>query len=147
MSVFFSIFSAASIYLTIPLLRTLFLSEDAQTTAPVIGTGFTDKIQAYIQRFLLEGGKESALVKVCVLILIAFLFRISQVSFRCLYAESRERVLRDVRYELYEKINSLSLRYFTQEKTGNLISRMTNDLNLIQSGISAAFSNLLKDPC
>jgi subfamily B ATP-binding cassette protein MsbA len=55
-------------------------------------------------------------------------------------------VLRDIRYEMYEKVNKLSVRYFTQEKTGNLISRMTNDINAIQSGISAAFSNLIKDP-
>ena len=55
-------------------------------------------------------------------------------------------VLTDLRFELYRKINKFSIRYFTSEKTGNLISRMTNDLNAIQAGISAAFSNLIKEP-
>jgi subfamily B ATP-binding cassette protein MsbA len=81
------------------------------------------------------------------MILIAFLLKNVTGFLQSIYMQYVEKgVLRDVRYEIYEKINSLSLRYFTQEKTGNLISRMTNDINAIQSGISAAFSNLIKDP-
>lgn len=150
MSVFFSIFSAVSVYLTIPLLKTLFLDNNASgsthtETADI--TGLYDKIQRYFDIFIFNNGKEEALFKICILILVAFLLKNVTGFFQSIYMQYVEKgVLRDIRYELYEKINNLSLRFFTHEKTGNLISRMTNDINAVQSGISAAFSNLIKEP-
>jgi ATP-binding cassette, subfamily B, bacterial MsbA len=150
MSVLFSIFSALSIYLTIPLLKTLFLSKDANAVvkeAPTGITSFYENIQRTFENYIISEGKESALLKICILILIAFVLKNVTGFLQSIYIQYVEKgVLRDIRYEIYEKINTLSLRYFTQEKTGNLISRMTNDINAVQSGISAAFSNLIKDP-
>jgi ATP-binding cassette, subfamily B, bacterial MsbA len=149
MSILFSIFSAISVYLTIPLLQTLFDNSTAQKN-PNVGndiSGLYSKVQKLLESFLLSNGKESALFKICILILIAFLLKNITGFLQSIYMQYVEKgVLRDIRFELYEKINSLSLRFFTQEKTGNLISRMTNDINAVQSGISAAFSNLIKEP-
>ncbi|TRZ63929.1 ABC transporter ATP-binding protein [bacterium] len=149
MSVLFSIFSAASVYLTIPLLKTIFLSSAPTVTSTDSGSisGFYESIQKKVEVMIFEGGKENALLIICILILIAFLLKNLTGFLQSIYiTRVEEGVLKDLRNELYSKINSLSIRYFTQEKTGNLISRMTNDLNVIQSGISAAFSNLIKDP-
>ena len=150
MSVLFSIFSAISIYLTIPLLKTLFLAKGTPEPIKESPGGISsiyENLQKIFENYILSQGKESALLKICIMILIAFLLKNVTGFLQSIYMQYVEKgVLRDVRYEIYEKINSLSLRYFTQEKTGNLISRMTNDINAIQSGISAAFSNLIKDP-
>lgn len=150
MSVLFSIFSAASVYLTIPLLKTLFLDNSSNVNSQTTGSdlsGLYNKIQHFFEQFIFSHGKEDALFKICILILIAFFLKNVTGFFQSIYMQYVEKgVLRDIRLELYEKINSLSLRFFTQEKTGNLISRMTNDINAVQSGISAAFSNLIKDP-
>lgn len=149
MSVLFSIFSAISVYLTIPLLQTLF-DNGATPKNPAVGndiSGLYSKVQKFFESFLMSNGKESALFKICILILIAFLLKNITGFLQSIYMQYVEKgVLRDIRFELYEKINQLSLRFFTQEKTGNLISRMTNDINAVQSGISAAFSNLIKEP-
>ncbi len=56
------------------------------------------------------------------------------------------RMVVKIRMQLYERLNQLSLRFFTSEKTGNILSRMTNDITNIQSGISALFYDLLKEP-
>lgn len=150
MSVIFSIFSALSIYLTIPLLKTLFLSNNTPVTVKEAPTGLSaiyENLQKTFEGYILSQGKESALFKICIMILIAFLLKNITGFLQSITMQYVEKgVLRDIRYEIYEKINSLSLRYFTVEKTGNLISRMTNDINAIQSGISAAFSNLIKEP-
>lgn len=150
MSVLYSIFSAISVYLTIPLLKTLFLDSNAptnNTTPNEAVNGLYDKIQRLFEVYIFNSGKENALFKICILILIAFFLKNLTGFFQSIYMQYVEKgVLRDIRYELYEKINALSLRFFTQEKTGNLISRMTNDINAVQSGISAAFSNLIKEP-
>jgi ATP-binding cassette, subfamily B, bacterial MsbA len=150
MSILFSIFSAISVYLTIPLLKTLFLDNNATTnnaTPNETVNGLYDKVQRLFEVYIFNNGKEGALFKVCILIIIAFFLKNVTGFFQSIYMQYVEKgVLRDIRFELYEKINSLSLRFFTQEKTGNLISRMTNDINAVQSGISAAFSNLIKEP-
>jgi len=150
MSIFYSLFSALSIYLTIPLLKTLFLDPNSSVENTAGNEQVFDlyrSIQRTLEMYIFSSGKESALYKICVLILLAFFLKNITGYFQSLYMQYVEKgVLRDIRNVLYEKINSLSLRFFTQEKTGNLISRMTNDINLIQSGISAAFSNLIKEP-
>lgn len=149
MSLLFSVFSALSIYLTIPLLKTLFA--DGQQTQSISATdnisGIYQSIQRTFEEYILSGSKESAILKISLLVLTAFLLKNVTGFFQSIFMQYVEKgVLRDIRYEMYEKVNKLSIRYFTQEKTGNLISRMTNDINAIQSGISAAFSNLIKDP-
>jgi len=149
MSLLFSVFSALSIYLTIPLLKTLFTGnqQNQTSTAPDNITGFYQSLQKVFEDYILSGTKESAILKISLLVLTAFLLKNITGFFQSVFMQYVEKgVLRDIRYEMYEKINKLSIRYFTQEKTGNLISRMTNDINAIQSGISAAFSNLIKDP-
>ena len=69
----------------------------------------------------------------------------------CHYAQSvimnfiGQRVIADLRYRLYEKIQEQSLAFFTQNPTGVLISRITNDVNFMKEAVSEAVTNLFKD--
>lgn len=58
----------------------------------------------------------------------------------------RTGVLRDLRRQLYDKIVSLPLGYFTQERKGDILSRMTNDINEVEASIMSALDVLFKDP-
>lgn len=147
LSIFFSIFSALSIYLTIPLLKTLFFGGESTVSVQTDITGLYSRLQYAFESYIFSGGKLSALYKVCILILASFILKNITGFYQSLNMQYSEKgLMRDLRISLYEKINKLSLRYFTSERTGNLISRMTSDLNTVQSGISAAFFNLTKDP-
>lgn len=53
-----------------------------------------------------------------------------------------QRVMRDVRQQLYEKIQSFSLDYFSKRRTGELMARITNDVNLIESTVSTGLTDL-----
>ncbi len=53
-----------------------------------------------------------------------------------------QRVLRDVRMKLYEKIQSLSLDYFSKKRTGELVARVTNDVGIIENAVSYALTDL-----
>lgn len=55
------------------------------------------------------------------------------------------RVVADMREKLYNHLQTLSLSFFTKTPTGILISRITNDVNLIQGSVSNAITGLLKD--
>lgn len=149
LSIVFSVFSALSVYLTIPLLKSLFFPPSGGI-APPTDSGITSlysHLQYYFEKFIFNGDKMSSLVKVCFMIIISYLIKNVSGFYQSIYMQYAEKgLMRDVRNELYYKINSLSVRYFSTERTGNLLSRMSNDLNMIQSGVSAAFFNLTKDP-
>ena len=150
MSILFSIFSALSIYLTIPLLKALFTGKPGsqlESNPTQVFSGLLNQIQYYLDSFIYSGTMLEALVKICLMIFTAFLLKnitsfLQSITMQ--YIESA--VLRDIRNQMYDKINNLSIRYFSITKTGDLISRMTNDLNSIQQGISAVFYNLLREP-
>lgn len=55
------------------------------------------------------------------------------------------RIVADIRERLYNHLQSLSLSFFTKTPTGFLISRITNDVNLIQASVSNVITGLLKD--
>ncbi len=57
-----------------------------------------------------------------------------------------QKIMRDIRSRLYEKIQFLSLDYFSKKRTGELISRITNDVQTIENGISYAVTDMFRQP-
>ena len=57
-----------------------------------------------------------------------------------------QQAVADMRETLYDHLQTLSLAFFTKTPTGVLISRITNDVNLIQGAVSSAITGLLKQP-
>ncbi|MGE0267738.1 MAG: ABC transporter ATP-binding protein [Candidatus Omnitrophota bacterium] len=53
-----------------------------------------------------------------------------------------QRVMRDIRNKLYSKIQNLSLEYFSNKRTGELISRITHDVNLVENALSYGLTDL-----
>jgi subfamily B ATP-binding cassette protein MsbA len=60
-----------------------------------------------------------------------------------LMSDVGQKVIRDVRNLIYDKLQSLSLDYFTQKRSGELISRITNDVKLIENAVSYAVTDLV----
>ena len=58
----------------------------------------------------------------------------------------RTGVLRDLRAQLYEKVVSLPIGFFTEERKGDVMSRMTNDVNEVEASIMSTLDMLFKDP-
>ncbi|MCL4540673.1 MAG: ABC transporter ATP-binding protein/permease [Bacteroidetes bacterium] len=96
---------------------------------------------------MFSGTKSDALLRICLIIIGAFflknLFGYARAYF---LAYSEQGVMRDIRNQLYSKLQELSLGYFTNERTGTLISRVTNDVNVVNSGITATFDTLIREP-
>ncbi|MFA5803214.1 MAG: ABC transporter transmembrane domain-containing protein [Melioribacteraceae bacterium] len=158
-SILFALLNTVSVYMLIPLLNTLFQEKGAiplqsktitQTVdIPVgnwfskIGTEITDSFKNYV----FSGTEKEILLKICILILLAFflknIFGYLQAYFLA-YVE--QGVIRDLRNQSYIHLHKLPMSYFKNEKTGNLISRITNDVNVVQSSVSAVFLNLIREP-
>ena len=56
------------------------------------------------------------------------------------------KVVSDIREKIYRHLQNLSVDYFSNKKTGQLIARMTNDVTVIQYAISVALTDLIKEP-
>ena len=56
-----------------------------------------------------------------------------------------QRIITDLRGELYSHIQRQALSFFTKNPTGRLMSRITNDVNFIQGAVSEAVTSLMKD--
>jgi subfamily B ATP-binding cassette protein MsbA len=54
-----------------------------------------------------------------------------------------QRVIRDIRNKLYQKFQSLSLDFYSRQRTGEIISRITNDVTIIQNSISENLTDLV----
>jgi subfamily B ATP-binding cassette protein MsbA len=153
----FSIFSGASIYLSIPLLETLFdqsPSPSMQQQTPPRNSlipneviGFKQQVDRTMQSYIFVGSKTESLYRICVIILIVFLLKnLFGYIQSYMMAHVEQGLMMDIRNELYRHLHDLSLSYFTNERTGNLISRVTNDVNVVNGGVSASFVTLIREP-
>jgi subfamily B ATP-binding cassette protein MsbA len=138
--VFVSFLTAAQAFLVKPALDGVFLKTEQipQSVRNII-------IQLHLEGLLLKKGMEMLLILPIAIILL-FLFKgIFEYGQAYLMNYVGLRIVADIREKLYNHLQTLSLSFFTQTPTGILISRITNDVNLLQGSVSNAITGLLKD--
>lgn len=158
-TIFYALLNGASVYLTIPLLDTLFQEsatktvqqqtqiEQAKSFLPDWVQDIQHSVTQTFNDYILSGDKADVLIKICIVILIAFLFKNIFAYLQGYFMAYVEYgAMKDLRDEAYRHLHKLPISYFKRERVGNLISRFTNDVNIVQSSISATFSNLIKEP-
>src|SRR3989339_935651 len=79
------------------------------------------------------------------IVVIAFVRGIFSYIQNYLMAWVGQRVVMDLRNQLYTHLHSLSLSYFFSHRTGHLISRLTNDIMYIQNAVTYAPCHLIRD--
>ncbi len=161
-TIIFSLMSGASVYLSIPLLSTLFqertetavVQQTPQQMIPgsesVVPSGvaqYWTHFKEQIHDYIFTGTQQDILIKIVVLILLAFLIKnISGYLQSYFLAYVEQAVIRDLRNQIFAHIHRLPMTFFKHERTGNIISRITNDTVIIQQSISAVFLNLIREP-
>lgn len=58
----------------------------------------------------------------------------------------RTGIVRDIRNQIYQKINSLSLGFFSEERKGDIIARMSGDVQEVENSIMSSLDMLFKNP-
>jgi subfamily B ATP-binding cassette protein MsbA len=160
---FFVVFSGVSLFSVMPFLSTIF-SMDKKQDSPiqnvmeqvnesVPNVSFKDKLDLkdrVYNLFLGENWKTNrwqSLHRLCILMLLVILLKSFFGYYQAyLMAYVEEGVIKDLRNQIYEHIHSLSISYFNKTRTGQLISRITNDVTLVNGGISASFYTMVKNP-
>ena len=153
LSTILSLFSFAAI---IPVLRILFglTAVDVQWTDLHTVSGLQQTLAALRSNLYYILNDQIVLHGPGYVLLMLGLFLVVMTGFKCAAAwlanyfmvPIRTGVLRDLRQQLYDKILSLPMGYFTEARRGDVISRMTNDVNEVEASIMSALDILFKDP-
>ncbi len=144
------LFSMVSLAMLAPFLKLLFNQESLQLTAPVFSfsaKGISDYMMYNISTLIKEKGSEAALAFICLIIISSVLLKnvFLYLSYRTL-APMRNGVLTRLRGDLYDKVLQLPIGYFTEQRKGDLISRMSNDANEVEWSVMMALEALIKEP-
>ena len=153
LSTILSLFSFAAI---IPVLRILFglTAVDVQWVDMQTVNGLQETIAALRGNLYFLLNDQIALHGASYVLLLLGLFLVVMTGFKCGAAwlanyymvPIRTGVLRDLRQQLYDKVLSLPIGYFTGTRRGDVISRMTNDVSEVEASIMSALDILFKDP-
>jgi ABC-type multidrug transport system fused ATPase/permease subunit len=152
-STILSLFSFATL---IPILQLLFGLSTTEVTEMSLADaqGFQEMFEVlknnfyyFLQTQIDENGSSYVL-------LLLGVFLVVMTGFKCLtiwlanyfMVPIRTGVLRDLRESLYKKVVSLPIGFFTEERKGDVMSRMTNDVNEVEASIMSTLDMLFKNP-
>jgi subfamily B ATP-binding cassette protein MsbA len=142
-----TVFGLLTFGLIIPLLSLLFSTAQA---SPDRVSGNSD-IEKWARELLTslqeEHGSQKTLLYVCIFIIgTSFLTNFFRYMAVRIIEFLRTRVVYNIREAAYDKLLKLQVGYLNNERRGDIISRMTNDVQEIESVIAHNFSVILKDP-
>jgi ATP-binding cassette subfamily B protein/subfamily B ATP-binding cassette protein MsbA len=153
LSALLNVFSFA---LLIPILRILFkISTETYEYVPfsqaqgmddlfhVLKNNFFYKITDYISVY---GEAKTLLILGVVLIVMTFLKTACYFGSSAVMVPMRNGVVRDIRIQIYDKVLSLPMGFFSKERKGDIITRMSGDVSEIENSITQSLDMLIKNP-
>ncbi|MBN1953105.1 MAG: ABC transporter ATP-binding protein [Bacteroidales bacterium] len=157
-NLFAAVFNLVSIVMLIPVLEILF-NQDAEkvyTLKQASGAGFSisefrevtiNNLYAHVQNGARDLGGFKVLIIVGVVYVVLVLFK---TGFTYLGSLSmvfiRNNVIRDIRNRMYEKIIHLPIGFFTEERKGDILARVTGDVAEIEKSVMSSLDMFFKNP-
>ena len=144
------LFSLCSLAMLAPFLQLLFGKDDLMLDPPPFAYSanyLLNGLKYGISHLIVSYGKGTALAAICVIIICSIFFKnmFTYLSYRVL-APIRNHVMTKLRDDLFKKILILPIGYFTEQRKGDIISRMSNDMNEIEWSIIGTLEGLIREP-
>ncbi len=146
-----SLFGLISLVSMIPFLGIIFKTADFVSTKPEATTSFLSNMKysfsMLINSIIADYGTSTALMFIIAIVLVGSLLKNLFIYFSMWFLSPvRTGVVMDIRNELFRKIMVLPLGYFSDEKKGDIISKMTNDVNEVEVSIVRSLEMFFRDP-
>ena len=150
LSIAFSLISLG----TLPFfLRLIFFPDQLTITKPVVvkdSNDFVQFINFELSRLIKENGDNGPLLAlglICIAIIITILLKniFLYLSFYIL-APVKNSIATKLRLEVYNKLLQLPIGFFTEQRKGDVMSRMTNDIGELEGSVVGTMEGLIKDP-
>lgn len=107
----------------------------------------TNNLYYYIQEFIVAHSASTALLVIGIfLAFMTFLKTGAYFLSSATIIPIRTGIVRDIRNQIYQKINSLSLGFFSEERKGDIIARMSGDVQEVENSIMSSLDMLFKNP-
>lgn len=144
------VFSLISITMVIPFLSVLFDTQEKVYSAPDLYLSIPsikENFLFFITKIIDSRGETEALAFICIIVACAFLFR-NLFRYLALFFMSplRANVVKDLRQQLYKKLSFLPLKFFSNNKKGELMSRVSNDVQEVEWTIMTSLELVVKEP-
>lgn len=158
LSVVFNILSAVlnifSFAALIPILQILFQTGEAETATRMMALSEGDikdvlmnNLNYYVSELIAETGQTTTLLLIGVfLAVMTFLKTGAYFLSSATIIPIRTGVVRDIRNQIYQKITSLPLAFFSEERKGDIIARMSGDVQEVENSIMSSLDMLFKNP-
>ena len=151
LSAVLNIFSFAAL---IPILQILFQTSDAETATSLmawdwsnIQTVLMNNMNYYVNGLIAEWGQTTTLLFIGLFLAVTtFLKTGAYFLSAATIIPIRTGVVRDIRNQVYQKITSLPLGFFSEERKGDIIARMSGDVQEIENSIMSSLEMLFKNP-
>ncbi|MBL0190835.1 MAG: ABC transporter ATP-binding protein [Saprospiraceae bacterium] len=140
-----AIFTVVTIPTLAPFLQLIF---GIQQTSPVSSSSsYLKTLNQFMANEMATSGREALLIKVCLFMVCVFflknLFRYLSMYFM---APVRTGIVRDIRGKTFSKLMDLPLSYYTDERKGDLIARMTSDAQEIEWSMIQMLESFFRAP-
>ena len=144
LSITFSILSLAMLF---PFLQLLFGANQTNIGTKSTSVSIVNTVNQYLAKMMSEGGAYHALSIVCVFIILSIFLKNLFLYFAArTVGPMKNRIVTRLRIEMYNKLLSLPIGYFTEKRKGDLMSRMSNDINEVEGSVIGALEGWVKDP-
>jgi ATP-binding cassette, subfamily B, bacterial MsbA len=145
LSIFFGI---ASLFMMFPFLEVLFIGK--QKDSPIEDTfksSFFGDIKQEVTLWVSTGNKLEVLTTVCLLIITCIILKnlFLYLANRSLMPV-KNKVSTRFRIDIFNKVLSLPIGYFTEQRKGDLMQRMTGDVGQVEGSVLGALEGWVKDP-
>jgi ATP-binding cassette, subfamily B, bacterial MsbA len=144
------LFSLVSLTMLVPFLQLLFGKEKRVSAMPQLSfsaSSVLDSIKYILGLLIDQHGPSYALGAICGIIIVSIFLKnlFYYLGYRVL-APMRNGVLTRIRADLYSKILVLPLGFFTEQRKGDLMSRMSNDVNEIEWSVMSTLEGIFREP-
>ena len=152
MNILSAVFNVFSFSLLIPILQILFnVGEHTYEFIPwhrgMPFNEITNNAYYYISQFIEVYGPSRILLALCLIFCVIVLIKTScYFGAAAVMVPIRTGVVKDMRMEIYDKILSLPLGFFSQERKGDIIARISGDVQEVENSITSTIEMLIKNP-
>ena len=151
LSVVLNIFSFAAL---IPILQIIFKTGDAETATQLMAWDWhhaeavlMNNMNYYVNGLIADYGPTVTLLFIGLFLALTTALKTgSYFASSATMVPIRTGVVRDIRNQLYQKITSLPLGFFSEERKGDIIARMSGDVQEIENSIMSSLDMLFKNP-
>ncbi len=147
MTIVFSLFSFA---LLVPFLNLLFGKDALITQRPDFAfssDGLLEYLNYEISQIIISSGKHQALLFICLVLVSAFFLRnVARFMSSFFMANVRVGAVKDIRNAIYRKLLILPLSFYSKNKKGDILARITSDVQEVEYSIMNYLEMLVRDP-